>query len=109
MRFRFVLAVLAGLSLLPAAAHGQQADSAIIVGVAVDSTQGPLPGASVTVTNTATNVSTSVVTNERGQYRTPPLRIGIYDVAVEFPGFKRSTAAGRSCSTSATSGTWTPS
>jgi hypothetical protein len=67
----------------------QQGDTAVVVGIITDTDQAPVPGASVTVTNQATSVATTVVTNERGQYRTPPLRIGVYDVAAELPGFKR--------------------
>ena len=46
------------------------------------------PGATVALTHVATDVATTVVTNERGQYRTPPLRIGGYDVSVELAGLQ---------------------
>lgn len=72
----------------------QPADTAIVVGTVLDSDNAPIPGASVTVINQTTNVTTSVVTNERGQYRTPPLRIGSYDVVAELSGFKRSERRG---------------
>ena len=41
------------------------------------------------VIHIATGVATPVVTNQLGQYRTPPLRIGAYDVSVELDGFQR--------------------
>ena len=81
--------VLSGLALLPAPAAAQQADNAVIVGTVVDESGAPVPGAPVVVTHVATGVSTSVVTNHLGQYRTPPLRIGGYDISVELEGFQR--------------------
>jgi hypothetical protein len=73
----------------PAPAAAQQADNAIIVGTVLDESRAPIPGAPVTVTHIATGVSTPVVTNQLGQYRTPPIRIGVYDVSVELEGFRR--------------------
>src|SRR6187401_1336678 len=81
--------VLSTLALLPAPAAAQQADKAVIVGTVVDESGAPVPGAPVVVTHVATGVSTSVVTNHLGQYRTPPLRIGGYDISVELEGFQR--------------------
>ena len=95
-----------GLALLPAPAAAQQADNAVIVGTVVDESGAPVPGAPVVVTHVATGVSTSVVTNHLGQYRTPPLRIGGYDVSVELEGFQRfvqhadRAAASATCATS---------
>src|SRR6187431_3270206 len=70
-------------------ASAQQADNAIIVGTVLDESRAPIPGVPVVVTPIATGVSTTVVTNPLGQYRTPPLRIGGYDVRVELDGFQR--------------------
>lgn len=75
--------------LAPAEADGQQADAAIFVGTIVDLSDGALPGATVTVTNVATGVTTTAHANERGQYRTPPVRPGTYEVSIELSGFKR--------------------
>ncbi len=43
----------------------------------------------VTLTHLATDSTTQVRTDERGQYRTPPLRIGEYAISVEAAGFKK--------------------
>ena len=75
-----------GLSLASPPAVAQQADNAIVVGTVLDESGAPIPGAPVVVTHVATGVSTAVVTNHLGQYRTPPLRIGGYDVSVELDG-----------------------
>lgn len=68
---------------------GQEADSAIVLGTVLDPTQAAVNGASVKLTQTATNAVTEVRTDVRGQYRTPPLRIGVYAITVEAAGFKR--------------------
>ena len=78
----------------PSIANAQQADTAIVVGVVLDATKASIPGATVVLTHLTTNLSTTVVTNERGQYRTPPVRIGAYDVSVELAGFKRFSQPG---------------
>lgn len=96
-RIRHVLAtgLMAAAAIgVTAQASAQQADTAIVVGTVYDSSNAPIPGAVVIVTSQATNVATTVVTNTSGQYRTPPLRIGVYDVTAELPGFRRSTQRG---------------
>lgn len=87
-------AAVVALLLVPAAAAHAQQDTAVVVGEVLDPSRTPLPGVSITVTNQATSVATAVVSNERGQYRTPPLRVGTYDVVVELAGFKRFTRQG---------------
>jgi hypothetical protein len=85
-RFRFIL-----LSLLPGfLVIAQQADDAIIVGSVQDATGAAVAGAVVTATHVATGATIRAYTDNRGQYRTPPARIGAYDIVVEAPGFKRS-------------------
>ena len=71
-----------------ASAYGQQANNALLVGVVSDGTGGQLPGATVTATHVATNTSVGIVTDARGQYRTPPLRIGEYELSVQLDGFR---------------------
>ena len=60
----------------------------------LDTTNASIPGATVVLTHLSTSVSTTVVTNERGQYRTPPVRIGAYDINIELEGFKRFSQRG---------------
>ena len=51
-----------------------------------------LPGATVTVTQTETNLSRDVMTNETGGYNVPNLLPGTYQVDVTLQGFKTYTA-----------------
>lgn len=66
-----------------------QQDTAIVVGVVSDQSGAVVPNADVRLTNLSTNTVTEVHTDERGEYRTPPLRIGAYELQVELQGFKR--------------------
>ncbi|HEV2645842.1 MAG TPA: carboxypeptidase regulatory-like domain-containing protein [Acidobacteriaceae bacterium] len=75
-------------------AFGQTASDAIITGTVVDSAQGVVEGAAVTVTDVATGVVTNIATNSQGEYRTPPLKIGSYDVTIERAGFKQYKISG---------------
>jgi hypothetical protein len=66
-----------------------QIDTASIVGTVSDQSGGVLPGVAVTATQEATGVTASAVTNTRGQYLFPNLKVGRYTVAAELSGFKR--------------------
>ncbi|HEV2645838.1 MAG TPA: carboxypeptidase regulatory-like domain-containing protein [Acidobacteriaceae bacterium] len=68
---------------------GQQSNDAVILGSVADVSQAAIPGAVVIITSTETAAVTKVQTDEHGDYRTPPLRIGEYRVAIEAPGFKQ--------------------
>ena len=59
-----------------------------MVGTVVDSSDAAVPGATIALTHTDTSTTTTVVSDDKGQYRTAPLRIGEYTVTVELPGFK---------------------
>jgi len=58
-----------------------------ITGVITDPSGGLIPNASVTVTNTATNVVRTTLTNSSGLYSFPDLTPGTYDVKVVTSGF----------------------
>src|SRR5437870_11676453 len=62
-----------------------------ISGVIRDASSAVIPGATVTVTNPATNFSRSVVSNEAGVYNFPVLQPGGYNIKVELPGFRAIT------------------
>jgi len=66
-----------------------QVDRGSIVGLVTDPDGARVPGAQVIVTNLAANQSTSVTTDEKGQYTADLLRIGTYSVTVEKPGFQK--------------------
>src|SRR5690348_6677980 len=71
-----------------------QAVNGTILGTVTDPSGAAVVGATVEVTNTATQVKRSVVTNTQGRYRVPELIIGTYDVRVSFQGFETSLQTG---------------
>jgi hypothetical protein len=72
-----------------ASSFGQQVSDAIVVGTVLDSSQSAVQSATITLTHLATASAIQVRTDERGQYRTPPVRIGEYTISIEARGFKR--------------------
>jgi len=75
-------------------AAGQEVTEAVVVGSVLDSTQSAIHGAAVELKHLATGSVIQVKTDERGTYRTPPLRIGEYTISVEAEGFKRFNQSG---------------
>jgi len=65
-----------------------------INGTVTDPTGAVIAGATVTVTNTATNIARTVQTNASGNYTVPFLAPGLYDVRAEQAGFKAVSRAG---------------
>src|SRR5947207_8736303 len=61
----------------------------MISGTVTDAQGAFVVGATVTVTNTGTNVVTPLTTNDSGYYEAPLLVAGQYQVAVEAQGFKK--------------------
>ena len=80
-----VLVVLLGFA-APAFA---QIDTGVIVGRVVDDSGAVLPGVTVVATQDGTGVAATSVTNERGEFIFPGLRVGLYSVTAELQGFKR--------------------
>ena len=68
-----------------------QVDRATLSGVVRDTGGGVVPGATVTVTNLATNIESHQVTTETGSYQAVNLVPGRYQVEVELTGFKKSS------------------
>ena len=93
LRFVSAASLLACLLLLPTVATAQTTNAAIVGDVA-DTTEALIPGATVTVTNTATGVQRSVTTNERGAFRVYPVSPGTYDVTASTEGFRTEIRAG---------------
>jgi alpha-D-ribose 1-methylphosphonate 5-triphosphate synthase subunit PhnG len=65
-----------------------------IIGEVRDPSGALIPNASVTATNTATNVARSTETNSARIYSFPGLTPGMYDVKVAMAGFATMTRAG---------------
>jgi len=59
-------------------------------GRVVDNSDAVLPGVTITVTNKATGVVRTTVTNENGQYALPGLEPGTFEVKTDLPGFQSS-------------------
>ena len=89
---RFLLHTLVA-TLLTASAIAQTSTSRI-TGRVVDSKQASIAGASVTITNEATNVSQTQTTTEAGVYAFEALPVGNYTVTVEQNGFKKFVTTG---------------
>ena len=64
------------------------AQTATILGTVTDNTGAVVPNASVTITNTATQVQRVLQTNNAGSYNAPDLLIGPYSLKIETKGFK---------------------
>ncbi|MFN2445908.1 MAG: TonB-dependent receptor domain-containing protein [Vicinamibacterales bacterium] len=78
-----VLLVLFGL----AAPAWAQFETATVVGTVRDSSGAGVPGAKVTLTNTATGVSAERMSDENGNFEFFTVRIGVYVVTAERDGF----------------------
>jgi Carboxypeptidase regulatory-like domain/TonB-dependent Receptor Plug Domain/TonB dependent receptor len=79
------------MALCAGAAHAQF-DTAAVLGMVRDSSKSPVAGAAVTLTNMATGVSQSAVTNDSGEYQFFNVKIGPYTVTAEAKGFKKGAA-----------------
>jgi outer membrane receptor protein involved in Fe transport len=68
-----------------------QADRATLTGVVKDATNALIPGATVTARNTATDVTSTAITDASGAYLIGGLIPGNYLVETELTGFKKAT------------------
>src|SRR5262245_21478981 len=82
-----VLTSVAALVLSIALAYPCVAQQGSLIGIVADESKSVLPGVSVTVTNLATGVQVTAVTDERGEYRLPRLEAGRYKIQTEIAGF----------------------
>jgi hypothetical protein len=87
---KVVLGLVVALGLLPAALAAQ-AVTGTILGTITDTSGAAVPGATVTLTNTGTGLSRTVVTDSAGEYTLPQLPTGKYKMTAELPGFKTAT------------------
>src|SRR5258705_5008681 len=79
---------LIGLFLLCAGAPAQESASSGISGQVTDSTNGAMTGATVTVTNLATNAQREAVTDPEGRFTIPNLPPATYRIRIELTGFQ---------------------
>jgi hypothetical protein len=66
---------------------GAQSVTGSIQGTIVDQSGAVLPGVTVNVTNSATGVARTVVSDATGTFRAELLPVGPYDLSAELPGF----------------------
>jgi hypothetical protein len=93
-RSRSVARLLGVLILLTAwVVTGRAQTQGGITGTVRDTSGGSIPGATVTVTNTATRGMRNTTTNEEGLYSFPSLPPGNYELKVELQGFKTAEIA----------------
>ena len=86
---------LAGALMLLAPPAGAQDYRARVQGTVVDTSQGALPGATVTLTNNATGVAATRVTDTDGRYLFDFVDPGTYTLQAELSGFTLGAAAER--------------
>ena len=85
---RLVTLVVLGILFLPAHVAAQVADGALLGNVR-DESGAAVPGATITATETRTNISRTTTSNETGNYSFNNLSPGIYRVAAELVGFTK--------------------
>src|SRR5580700_10993905 len=73
-----------------------QSERGVITGAVRDASGAVVPGAKVTVTNIATNVSIIAASNGQGEFTVPSLQPGTYTVRVEKQGFRSHQETGLS-------------
>jgi hypothetical protein len=71
-----------------------QSNQGTISGVITDTSGAVIPDAKITARETASGTTYDTVSSSAGNYIFPNLRIGTYDVSVEFSGFKKWQASG---------------
>ena len=65
-----------------------------MTGTVTDPAGAVVPGAKITLIHAGTQATSSSVSNEEGQYSRPNLPIGVYEVAAEAAGFKKTVRKG---------------
>src|SRR2546427_830789 len=87
MQTRIIVPILSLLLILSTQAIAQTSN-ATVGGTVADATGALIPGVSVTATNVATGIVTTVLTNEAGAYQFASLQTGTYKVVSELSGFQ---------------------
>jgi len=80
--------------LFAAKANAQTAGSGTIQGMVTDSTGAVIPNASVSLTETSTNITLKTKTSSAGNYAFPNINVGTYNLTVSLPGFQTYTSTG---------------
>jgi Carboxypeptidase regulatory-like domain/TonB dependent receptor/TonB-dependent Receptor Plug Domain len=78
-----------GFALFAARPTSAQDATGRVIGTVTDQQGAAVPGAKVTVTNTATRISSTTTTRADGSFEVLNLAIGLYNVTVEHDGFNK--------------------
>lgn len=90
MKCKALFIVIAALAaLVSAAPSAAQVTTGTLTGIVTDQTGGTLPGATVAVRNTETEVTRTITTDGDGRYSAQALEPGTYEVTVELQGFQK--------------------
>ena len=82
--------LIAAVSLcIAAAGFAQSTNSSDLRGTVTDSTGAVIPGATVTIVNTETGVTTNLTTNNAGIYDSVSIRPGKYRITISKEGFQK--------------------
>ena len=87
------LPLILAITLSPATAAAQ-AVTGTILGTVRDATGAVVPGAIVTLHETATGLSRTAATNDHGDYASPLLATGVYTIRLQAAGFKPTDITG---------------
>ena len=84
------------LLILSVSVHGwsQHTFRGGINGIVTDQSGAVIPGATVQITNVATNVTLTTTSSSAGEYAFPELNLGKYDIVVSATGFKTEKITG---------------
>lgn len=83
-----IVAAVCAVVFLSGAAYAQTAATGNIEGIVTDATGAVLPGVTVVVKNTETNVTREATTDGAGRYRASALQPGTYQVTATLSGFQ---------------------
>ena len=85
------LLAMAALTLGASIVFAQSGPTGTLSGTVSDQTGGVIPGATITLTNTATSDIRTTTTDAEGRWRVPVLSVGAYNIVVEAANFKKGT------------------
>lgn len=89
---RWLHLAIALLLIFPAMHTFAQYEDGSLIGTIHDSTGAAVPTATVSVTNVNTGNVVKVAANGSGDYEVPSLRVGVYNIEAEAPGFAKTEA-----------------
>jgi Carboxypeptidase regulatory-like domain len=84
----------AGLLIFISCAESFAAVTGRISGTVTDPTGSAIPGAAITITNTAQGLETKTQTDVKGDYSFPSVNVGTYDILFEATGFRSEKRTG---------------